>query len=217
MIRAENIYKSYEEVKVLKGIDLVIPEGKTVAIMGKSGAGKSTLLQILGTLDNPDEGKVYIDDQLVAGLSSKELAQIRNSKIGFVFQFHHLLNEFSALENVAIPAMVNSSNKAEAFDKAKELLNYLELSHRLEHKPNEMSGGEQQRVAFARALVNNPKVVFADEPTGNLDQGTSEEVHNLIQKLKQEFNQTFVIVTHDEYLAKVCDITFNIVEGRIVD
>ncbi len=217
MIRAENIYKSYEDVKVLNGIDLEIPEGKTVAIMGKSGAGKSTLLQILGTLDNPDTGNVFIDDQLVAGLSSKELAQIRNSKIGFVFQFHHLLNEFSALENVAIPAMVNSANKAEAFKKAKELLDYLELSHRLEHKPNEMSGGEQQRVAFARALVNNPKVVFADEPTGNLDQGTSEEVHNLIQKLKKEFNQTFVIVTHDEYLAKVCDITFNIVEGRIIE
>ena len=217
MIRAENIYKAYEDVKVLNGIDLVIPEGKTVAIMGKSGAGKSTLLQILGTLDNPDTGKVFIDDELVAGLSSKELAQIRNNKIGFVFQFHHLLNEFSALENVAIPAMVNSANKAEAFKKAKELLDYLELSHRLEHKPNEMSGGEQQRVAFARALVNNPKVVFADEPTGNLDQGTSEEVHNLIQKLKKEFNQTFVIVTHDEYLAKVCDITFNIVGGRIVE
>lgn len=217
MIRAENIHKSYEDVKVLKGIDLVIPEGKTVAIMGKSGAGKSTLLHILGTLDNPDQGKVYIEDQLVAGLKSKELAQIRNNKIGFVFQFHHLLNEFSAIENVAIPAMVNSSNKTEAFEKAKKLLDYLELGHRLEHKPNEMSGGEQQRVAFARALVNNPKVVFADEPTGNLDQGTSEEVHNLIQKLKHELNQTFVIVTHDSYLAKVCDITFDIVEGQIVD
>ena len=217
MIRAENIHKSYEEVKVLKGIDLVIPEGKTVAIMGKSGAGKSTLLHILGTLDNPDTGKVFIDDQLVAGLKSKELAHIRNNKIGFVFQFHHLLNEFSAIENVAIPAMVNSSNKTDAFEKAKKLLNYLELSHRLEHKPNEMSGGEQQRVAFARALVNSPKVVFADEPTGNLDQGTSEEVHNLIQKLKNELNQTFVIVTHDSYLAKVCDLTFDIVEGRIVD
>jgi len=217
MIRAENIHKSYEDVKVLKGIDLVIPEGKTVAIMGKSGAGKSTLLHILGTLDNPDQGKVYIEDQLVAGLKSKELAKIRNEKIGFVFQFHHLLNEFSAVENVAIPAMVHSSNKTEAFEKAKKLLKYLELGHRLEHKPNEMSGGEQQRVAFARALVNSPKVVFADEPTGNLDQGTSEEVHNLIQKLKHELNQTFVIVTHDAYLAQVCDITFDIVEGRIVE
>ena len=217
MIRAENIHKSYDNVQVLKGIDLVIPEGKTVAIMGKSGAGKSTLLHILGTLDNPDEGKVFLEDQLVAELKSKQLAKIRNNKIGFVFQFHHLLSEFTAIENVAIPAMVNSSNKAEAFKKAKELLDYLELSHRLEHKPNEMSGGEQQRVAFARALVNSPKVVFADEPTGNLDQGTSEEVHNLIQKLKKELNQTFVIVTHDAYLAKVCDITFNIVEGRIVE
>lgn len=217
MIRAENIHKSYEDVQVLKGIDLVIPEGKTVAIMGKSGAGKSTLLHILGTLDNPDQGKVYIEDQLVAGLKSKELAKIRNEKIGFVFQFHHLLNEFSAVENVAIPAMVNTSNKSEAFEKAKKLLKYLELGHRLEHKPNEMSGGEQQRVAFARALVNNPKVVFADEPTGNLDQGTSEEVHNLIQKLKHELNQTFVIVTHDAYLAQVCDITFDIVAGKIVE
>lgn len=217
MIRAEKIYKSYDDVQVLKGIDLEIPEGKTVAIMGKSGAGKSTLLHILGTLDDPDQGKIFLEDQLVAGLKSKELAHIRNNKIGFVFQFHHLLNEFSAIENVAIPAMVKSNNKAEAFKKAKELLDYLELSHRLEHKPNEMSGGEQQRVAFARALVNNPKVVFADEPTGNLDQGTSEEVHNLIQKLKTELNQTFVIVTHDAYLAKVCDITFNIVDGRIVD
>ncbi len=217
MIRAENIHKSYEDVKVLKGIDLIIPKGKTVAIMGKSGAGKSTLLQILGTLDNPDQGKVFLEDQCVAELKSKELAQIRNNKIGFVFQFHHLLNEFTAVENVAIPAMVNSNNKNQAFKKAKELLDYLELSHRFEHKPNEMSGGEQQRVAFARALINNPKVVFADEPTGNLDQGTSEEVHNLIQKLKNEMNQTFVIVTHDAYLAQVCDISFDIVDGRIVE
>lgn len=217
MIRAEKIYKSYEDVKVLKGIDITIPEGKTVAIMGKSGAGKSTLLTILGTLDNPDEGKVYIDNQLVSSLSNKELAKLRNEKIGFVFQFHHLLNEFSALENVAIPAMVHSGNKNVAFEKAKELLDYLELSHRLEHKPHEMSGGEQQRVAFARALVNNPKVVFADEPTGNLDRGTSDEVHRLIQKLKAELNQTFVIVTHDTFLAKICDITFNIDNGLIVD
>ncbi|MCL4147480.1 UNVERIFIED_CONTAM: hypothetical protein GTU68_040724 [Idotea baltica] len=185
--------------------------------MGKSGAGKSTLLQILGTLDNPDQGKVYIDDHLISELGSKELAKLRNEKIGFVFQFHHLLNEFSALENVAIPAMVHAGNKNQAFEKAKELLDYLELSHRLEHKPHEMSGGEQQRVAFARALVNNPKVVFADEPTGNLDRGTSDEVHSLIKKLKTELNQTFVIVTHDSYLSEICDITFNIDAGRIVD
>ena len=217
MIRAENIHKSYDEVKVLQGVDIVIPEGKTVAFMGKSGAGKSTLLHILGTLDNPDQGKVFIDDQLVSDLGSKDLARLRNEKIGFVFQFHHLLNEFSALENVAIPAMAHSGNKAKAFAKAKELLDYLELSHRLEHKPHEMSGGEQQRVAFARALVNNPKVVFADEPTGNLDRGTSDEVHALIQKLKTELNQTFVIVTHDAYLAGICDITFNIDKGKIID
>lgn len=217
MIRAENIHKSYEDVQVLKGIDIVIPEGKTVAIMGKSGAGKSTLLTILGTLDDPDQGKVFIDNQLISGLKNKELAKLRNEKIGFVFQFHHLLNEFSALENVAIPAMVHSENKNVAFEKAKELLDYLELGHRLEHKPHEMSGGEQQRVAFARALVNNPKVVFADEPTGNLDRGTSDEVHRLIQKLKAELNQTFVIVTHDTFLAKICDITFNIDNGLIVD
>ena len=217
MIRAENIHKSYDDVQVLKGIDIIIPEGKTVAIMGKSGAGKSTLLHILGTLDDPDQGNVYIDNQLVSDLKNKELAKLRNEKIGFVFQFHHLLNEFSALENVAIPAMVHLDNKNVAFQKAKELLDYLELSHRLEHKPHEMSGGEQQRVAFARALVNNPKVVFADEPTGNLDRGTSDEVHKLIQKLKAELNQTFVIVTHDAYLAEICDITFNIDAGRIID
>jgi len=217
MIRAENIHKSYEDVKVLQGVDIIIPEGKTVAFMGKSGAGKSTLLHILGTLDNPDQGKVYIEDQLVSELGNKELARLRNEKIGFVFQFHHLLNEFSALENVAIPAMVHSGNKNQALEKARELLDYLELSHRLEHKPHEMSGGEQQRVAFARALVNNPKVVFADEPTGNLDRGTSDEVHNLIQKLKAELNQTFVIVTHDAYLAEICDITFNLDAGKIID
>jgi len=217
MIRAENIHKSYDDVKVLQGVDIIIPEGKTVAFMGKSGAGKSTLLHILGTLDNPDKGKVYIEDQLVSNLGNKELAKLRNEKIGFVFQFHHLLNEFSALENVAIPAMVHSGNKNKALERARELLDYLELSHRLEHKPHEMSGGEQQRVAFARALVNNPKVVFADEPTGNLDRGTSDEVHHLIQKLKAELNQTFVIVTHDDYLAGICDITFNLDAGKIID
>jgi len=216
MIRAENIHKSYDDVKVLKGVDIIIPEGKTVAFMGKSGAGKSTLLHILGTLDKPDQGKVFIEEQLVSELGNKDLARLRNEKIGFVFQFHHLLNEFSALENVAIPAMVHSGNKSKALEKARELLDYLELSHRLEHKPHEMSGGEQQRVAFARALVNNPKVVFADEPTGNLDRGTSDEVHHLIQKLKSELNQTFVIVTHDDYLAGVCDITFNLESGKII-
>jgi len=217
MIRAENIHKAYDEVKVLQGVDILIPEGKTVAFVGKSGAGKSTLLHILGTLDNPDQGSVFIDNQLVSDLGNKDLARLRNEKIGFVFQFHHLLNEFSALENVAIPAMVHSGNKNQALEKAKELLDYLELSHRLEHKPHEMSGGEQQRVAFARALVNNPKVVFADEPTGNLDRGTSDEVHNLIQKLKTELNQTFVIVTHDTYLADICDLTFKLDAGKIVE
>jgi len=215
MIRAENIYKSYEDVKVLKGVSLTIDKGKTVAITGKSGAGKSTLLHILGSLDNPDSGSVFFEGIDLFKLNSKDLARIRNQKLGFVFQFHHLLSEFSAIENVAIPALVNSSNRQEAFSKAKELLGYLELGDRLEHRPNELSGGEQQRVAFARALVNNPAVVFADEPTGNLDQSTSEEVHRIIQRLKTDFNQTFVIVTHDPYLAKICDIHLEIEKGVI--
>jgi len=215
MIRAENIYKSYEDVKVLKGVSLTIDKGKTVAITGKSGAGKSTLLHILGSLDNPDSGSVFFEGVDLFKLNSKDLARIRNQKLGFVFQFHHLLSEFSAIENVAIPALVNSSNRQEAFSKAKELLGYLELGDRLEHRPNELSGGEQQRVAFARALVNNPAVVFADEPTGNLDQSTSEEVHRIIQRLKTDFNQTFVIVTHDPYLAKICDIHLEIEKGVI--
>ncbi len=217
MIRVENVHKSYDDVKVLRGINLEIPEGKTVAIVGKSGAGKSTLLHIMGTLDSPDEGKVFIEDSDIFSLKNKALSKLRNNHLGFVFQFHHLLNEFTALENVALPAMISSTKKQECFDKAKRLLDFLELSHRLDHKPNEMSGGEQQRVAFARALVNDPKIVFADEPTGNLDQGTSEEVHNLIDRLKSELNQTFVIVTHDPYLAKICDITFEIDQGKIVN
>ncbi len=216
MIRAENIYKSYEDVKVLNGVNLTINEGKTVAITGKSGAGKSTLLHILGSLDIPDSGSVFFEGVDLFQIKSKELARIRNQKLGFVFQFHHLLNEFSALENVALPALANSTNKQEAFAKAKELLGYLDLGNRLEHKPNELSGGEQQRVAFARALVNSPAVVFADEPTGNLDQATSEEVHKIIEKLKTDMNQTFVIVTHDHYLAQICDIHLEIEKGVIV-
>lgn len=216
MIRAENIYKSYEDVKVLNGVNLTINEGKTVAITGKSGAGKSTLLHILGSLDTPDSGSVFFEGADLFKIKSKELAKIRNQKLGFVFQFHHLLNEFTAVENVALPALANTTNKQEAFAKAKELLGYLDLGNRLDHKPNELSGGEQQRVAFARALVNSPSVVFADEPTGNLDQATSEEVHKIIEKLKTDMNQTFVIVTHDHYLAKICDIHLEIEKGVII-
>ncbi len=217
MIEATGIYKSYDEVSVLKGIDISIKSGKTVSITGKSGAGKSTLLHILGTLDNPDKGEVKIDNESVFKLKPKKLSQIRNTKIGFVFQFHHLLNEFTALENVAIPHLVGGKSKEESFAKARDVLGFLEMSHRLTHKPNELSGGEQQRVAFARALINSPKVVFADEPTGNLDAGTSAEVHNLIQKLRKELNQTFVIVTHDTTLAKMCDEMYEMEAGKIVN
>jgi lipoprotein-releasing system ATP-binding protein len=215
MITAQNITKAYNQLKVLKGTHLTINQGEVVAIVGASGAGKTTLLQILGTLDKPDNGQVIIDGIDVTKLSAKKLAEFRNSKIGFIFQFHQLLPEFTALENVCFPAWISNRNKTETEARAKELLNYLNLGERLNHKPAQLSGGEQQRVAVARALMNKPAVVFADEPSGNLDSKNAEELHDLFFKLKQEFNQTFVIVTHNEALANRADRKLVMKDGVI--
>ncbi len=215
MIKSNNIHKSYGDLHVLKGIDLNVQKGEIVSIVGKSGAGKSTLLHILGTLDEPDKGQLWIDDVEVSKLNQKEIAVFRNKKIGFIFQFHHLLNEFTAAENVAIPAFITGEPKEKSIKRAKELLDYLGLSERFSHKPNELSGGEQQRVAVARALMNEPSVVYADEPTGNLDKGTSEELHNLLFRLRKEMNQTFIIVTHNEELAALSDRTITMEDGLI--
>jgi len=216
MIKATGIEKSYESLKVLKGVDLTIGKGEVVSIVGASGAGKSTLLHILGTLDVPDKGEVYINDILVSNLKQKPLAEFRNKNIGFVFQFHHLLPEFTALENVLIPAMIAKVENNEVNKRAKELLSYLGLSDRYEHKPSELSGGEQQRVAIARALVNQPKVIFADEPTGNLDSENSDEIHQLFFDLRKQFNQTFVIVTHNNVLADMADRKLVMQDGLII-
>lgn len=216
IITARDIRKSYGDVQVLKGIDLDISQGEVVTIMGKSGAGKSTLLHILGTLDHPDQGSVLFDNENVFAMSSNELAQFRNKAIGFVFQFHQLLPEFTAEENVMIPSLIAGSSKSQALEKAKHLLDYLGMSHRLTHRPQELSGGEQQRVAMARALINEPKVILADEPSGNLDSTTSEDLHSLILKLRDELNQTFVIVTHNKELAQLSDRTITLKDG-IVD
>ncbi|NNE28501.1 MAG: ABC transporter ATP-binding protein [Saprospiraceae bacterium] len=215
MIQAAGIHKSYGNLKVLKGVDLSIEQGEIVCVVGKSGTGKSTLLHILGTLDNADEGKVVLDGQATEGLGKKQLADFRNQKIGFVFQFHHLLPEFTALENVCIPGFIQGRTEPEVREAAKELLNYLGLSDRLDHKPDQLSGGEQQRVAIARALINKPKVIFADEPTGNLDSQTSEELHELIFRLRNDFNQTFVIVTHNLELANMSDRVLTMEDGQI--
>jgi lipoprotein-releasing system ATP-binding protein len=213
MITASNITKSYGNLKVLKGVDLHVAKGEIVSIVGKSGAGKSTLLHILGTLDRPDSGNLTIDGQDVFGLGDNQLAAFRNKHIGFVFQFHHLLPEFTALENVCIPAYIAKTDVSDAHRKAKELLYYLGLSDRIDHKPNQMSGGEQQRVAVARALINAPSVVFADEPTGNLDSGSSEELHKLLFQLRDDFGQSFIIVTHNEELARISDRRLEMVDG----
>lgn len=205
MLRASNIHKSYGSLHVLKGVDLHIKQGEVVSIVGKSGAGKSTLLHILGTLDQPDEGALYINDINVFELGQTQLANFRNTNIGFIFQFHHLLPEFTALENVCIPAFINKVKPSVAEARAKEILDYLGLSERLKHRPTELSGGEQQRVAVARALMNQPAVVFADEPSGNLDSESSKELHQLLFKLRSDFNQTFIIVTHNEELATMSD------------
>ncbi len=216
MIEVKEIKKAYGQLEVLKGVDLRVEEKEIVAIVGKSGAGKSTLLHIMGALDRPDSGTLRLDGQGITDMGKKELARFRNERIGFIFQFHHLLPEFTALENVCIPGYIKNTPKGKVHDKAKYLLDYLGLSDRLDHKPNQMSGGEQQRVAVARALVNDPKVVFADEPSGNLDSATSKELHSLLFELRKDFGQTFVIVTHNEELAKMSDRRLVMVDGKIV-
>ena len=217
MIRTEGIKKSFGELKVLKGIDIEIREREVVSIVGASGAGKTTLLQIIGTLDRPDSGTVHFNNNDISRLRGKTLAVFRNNNIGFVFQFHQLLPEFTALENVCIPAFIAGRSKAEAESRASELLGFLGLSDRLEHKPSELSGGEQQRVAVARALVNNPSVILADEPSGNLDTENKNELHKLFFRLRDTFGQTIVIVTHDRQLANMSDRILQIKDGLILN
>lgn len=215
LIKAQNIKKSFGSLEVLKGINLEIPKGKIHSIVGASGAGKTTLLQILGTLSKPDSGDIFFNNKNISSFNDKELATFRNQEIGFVFQFHHLLPEFTALENVCIPAFIAKKSKAEAEKKALELLEYLGLTDRIEHKPSELSGGEKQRVAVARALINNPSVVLADEPSGNLDSTNRDELHELLFKLRDDFGQTFIIVTHDDNFAKRSDKIIHIKDGVI--
>jgi lipoprotein-releasing system ATP-binding protein len=215
MISAKNIHKSFGELKVLKGISLEIKTGEIVSIVGASGAGKTTLLHIIGTLDGYDQGEVVINGQNIKGFNDQKLSEFRNRNIGFVFQFHHLLPEFTALENVCIPAFIAGKGRAEAEKRARALLDLLGLTERLEHKPSELSGGEQQRVAVARALVNEPAVVLADEPSGNLDSKSSEELHRLFFSLREKLGQTFVIVTHNNELANMADRKLTIKDGVI--
>ncbi len=216
MIRAENIVKSFGNLTVLKGVTIELPEKKVVAIVGPSGAGKTTLLQILGTLSNPDSGNVYIKGENVFSLRDKHLARFRNQHIGFVFQFHHLLPEFSALENVCIPALIAKKSMVDAQKRGKELLDFLGLSSRFDHKPSQLSGGEQQRVAVARALINDPFVVLADEPSGNLDSQNRDELHKLFFTLRDQMGQTFIVVTHDKDLAQMADLQLTMNDGRFV-
>lgn len=217
MLKAHNIHKSYGDLKVLRGISLEIEKSTITSIVGKSGSGKSTLLHILGTLDTPDQGDIEIGGQNIGSFNDKEMASFRNKSIGFVFQFHHLIPEFNALENVCIPGHINKEKSSVVIAKAKELLDYLGLKDRLFHKPSELSGGEQQRVAVARALINEPSLIFADEPTGNLDTSTSEELHRLFEDLKKDMGHTFIIVTHNEELAKLSDNCLEIKDGLIVN
>ncbi|MES2807584.1 MAG: ABC transporter ATP-binding protein [Bacteroidota bacterium] len=216
MLKATAINKSYGQLQILKGVDIEVNKGEIVTIVGASGAGKSTLLNILGTLDRPDSGQLFINDVELNKLNNKNLSSFRNREIGFIFQFHHLLAEFDAIENVCIPAYIAGTSRAEAEKRAAELLDLLGLSHRLHHKPSTLSGGEQQRVAVARALINNPALIFADEPSGNLDSQNARELHELFIRLRNEFNQTFVIVTHNEDLANLSDRKVMMVDGLIV-
>lgn len=219
MIICKNIHKKYGDVEVLKGVDLHIKKGEIVAIVGPSGAGKTTLLQILGTLDKPEATEDFnlsLNAISLQNLSDKELSSFRNNHIGFIFQFHQLLPEFTALENVCIPAFIGKKSKKETEKKAKEILEFLGLSHRIDHKPNELSGGEQQRVAVARALINSPAVILADEPSGNLDSESAKNLHELFFKLRDEFGQTFVLVTHNEELAAMADRKLTMKDGKII-
>jgi lipoprotein-releasing system ATP-binding protein len=216
MIRAEHIQKHYGSLHVLKNISLQINDGEVVSIVGASGAGKTTLLQLLGTLDKPDEGSIYIGETNIASLSGKKLAAFRNKHIGFVFQFHHLLPEFTAIENICLPALIAGASKKEAKDKADHLLGLLKVSARAGHKPSELSGGEQQRVAVARALINSPSIVLADEPSGNLDTNNAQELHKLFFELRKELNHTFVIVTHNNELAAMSDRKIVLQDGEII-
>ncbi len=216
MIATQGITKSYGELTVLRNIDLMVEKGEIISIVGASGAGKTTLLQIIGTLSRADKGKVMINNIDVGKLNENELARFRNQNIGFVFQFHQLLPEFNALENVCIPAFISGTNRKQTEEKAKEILTFLSLSGRLYHKPSELSGGEQQRVAVARALINNPAVILADEPSGNLDTKNKQELHELFFTLRKKFNQTFVIVTHDMSLAAMSDRVIEMKDGEIV-
>jgi lipoprotein-releasing system ATP-binding protein len=216
VIEAKGIVKNYGNLRVLKGVDILIKKGEVVAITGKSGAGKSTLLHILGTLDQSDEGTILFEDSDISKYNNKELAKFRNSEIGFIFQFHYLLPEFTALENVCIPGFIAKRPENEVIEEAKKLLDYLGLTDRMQHKPGALSGGEQQRVSVARALINKPSVIFADEPSGNLDIQSSQELHSLIFKLRNDFNQTFVLVTHNTDLAKMSDRCLEMRDGQIL-
>jgi lipoprotein-releasing system ATP-binding protein len=217
MVITKNIVKSYGSLPILKGVSLEVNKGEIVSIVGASGAGKSTLLHILGTLEKPDSGTLIIDNTNVFELSAKKLALFRNQKIGFVFQFHHLLPEFSAIENVCIPAWIAGLGKKEAMKKAMELLEILNLKDRVEHKPNELSGGEQQRVAIARALINHPAIVLADEPTGNLDSQNSKAIFDMINNLRNQLGQTFIMVTHNQELADLSDRALTMIDGKTIN
>ncbi len=217
IVYAENIVKSYGKLQVLKSVDFALPENKVVSIMGASGAGKTTLLQILGTLDKPDSGKLEIDGIELSDLSEKEISKLRNEKIGFVFQFHHLLPEFTALENICIPGFIAKKNQKDVEEKAKFLMNSMGVFERKNHKPSELSGGEQQRIAIARAMINDPAVVFADEPTGNLDSKNAQILNEMFLKMNSDFNQSFVLVTHNRELANLADIQLTMKDGNFIN